>query len=409
MLRFTLKNIWAHKMRLVLSMISIFLGVAFLSGSLVFTSTIKRSFDDLFTSVYKKTDAVVQSSKFETNSFNGSETRIPVPRSLADEVKQVPGVREVEGDVGTDNLIVLNKKGKKIFSSQGPPTLGFGMPHSAELTQWALVNTNGNNLSAQETVSTVLADDEVLVDKSTSEAHNLTIGNTINVVTENIVLKFHVKGYMRFGTADGIGGAAAFFFNDKQASIISGQIDTYSQISVAADKGVRQEVLAKRIDAHLAETHGKDFEVITGKELIKQSQKDIKDFLTAFTIFLEVFAGISFFVALIIIINSFAIIMTQRKREYALLRAIGATSGQVRRSVFVESILVGLIASAFGVAGGVGISIGIRAIMEANDIRLPQGPLVIPTSAIIVGMVVGTLATFGSAFSQRGWRRAYHP
>lgn len=210
MLRFTLKNIWAHKMRLVLSMISIFLGVAFLSGSLVFTSTIKRSFDDLFTSVYKKTDAVVQSSKFETNSFNGSETRIPVPRSLADEVKQVPGVREVEGDVGTDNLIVLNKKGKKIFSSQGPPTLGFGMPHSAELTQWALVNTNGNNLSAQETVSTVLADDEVLVDKSTSEAHNLTIGNTINVVTENIVLKFHVKGYMRFGTADGIGGAAAF-------------------------------------------------------------------------------------------------------------------------------------------------------------------------------------------------------
>ncbi len=385
-------------MRLLLSMLSIFLGVAFLSGTLVFTSTIKQSFNDLFSSVYKKTDAVITAQQKNTSAFSDETKAATVPRSLTETIATVPGVREVQGEVEVPDLIVLNKQGKRIFPAQGPPTFGTALPQSAELTPWRLVDKEGNNLSSEATVKQQLSDNEVLVDKATSKSKNLTIGKTIRVVTPTDVRTFRVVGYMRFGTADGFGGTAAFFFNDVQAGEITGQKTTYSVISVAGDDGLSQSQLARRIDNALEAKFPGEYKVVTGQELVKQSQEDVGTIFTYFTIFLLVFAIISFLVALVIIINSFAIIMTQRKREYALLRAIGATSGQIRRSVFVESIIVGLVASIFGVAGGIGLAVGIRQILVWIDFGLPAGGLVIPFSAVFVGIVVGTLATFVSAF-----------
>ncbi len=384
-------------MRLALSMVSIFLGISFFVGTLVFTSTINRSFDDLFTSAFKNTDALVQSTKTTKDDF-GQEVRQNIPRTLVEEIKSVPGVSVVEGNIETSQLVVLDMDGKRMFSTQGPPTLGSSAPRSARLTPWRLVGPEGNNLSAQDTVSIELADSEVLVDKSTADAHDLALGDTLKVVGPVDVRVYAVKGFMRFGTADGSGGVPNFFFNEKQAGDITGQTDTYSSISVGGNGDISQDELAGNIESSLAKNHGGEFEAITGKELIEQTQKEIKEFLTFFTVFLLVFALIALFVALIIIINSFAIIMTQRKREYALLRAIGATPGQIRRSVFGESIVVGFVASAFGVLGGIGLTIGIKKLMELADLRLPEGPLVIPPTAVISGIVIGTLATFVSAF-----------
>lgn len=398
MFRFTIKNIWAHKTRLALSMLSIFLGVAFLSGTLIFTSTIRASFNDLFTSVYKKTDAVVE-SRNESNRVLGNNEKVTyIPREILDEVKTVPGVKGVQGEIGIANLTVIGKDGKRIFPVQGPPTFAYAMPTSAELTPWLLVGKNDANLTPQQTVQKTLADNEVIVDLATANAKNLTIGKSVKIVTDQDVRSFKIVGYMRFGTADGFGGTAAFFFNNKQASEISQQKDTYYAISIAAEDGISQEEIASRVRVSLAESHPKEYRVITGERLIKKSQDEVGTFFDFFTIFLLVFALISFLVALIIIVNSFAIIMTQRKREYALLRAIGATGGQIRRSVFGESIIVGLVASALGVGGGVGLTIGIKALLNAFDFGLPAGKLVIPATAVIIGMVVGTLSTFGSAF-----------
>lgn len=398
MFRFTIKNIWAHKTRLALSMVSIFLGVAFLSGTLIFTSTIRASFDDLFTSVYKKTDAVVEARAESNRVLGNNEDVTYIPREILDEVKAVPGVSEVEGEIGIANLTVIGADGKRLFPLQGPPTFAFVVPSSAQLTPWLLMDKNEKNLSAQQTVKKKLADNEVLVNFAAANAKNLNIGESVKIVTDKDVREYTIVGYMRFGTTDSLGGAAAFFFNEKQASEISQQENSYYAISIAADEGISQEEIASRVRTSLSDSHPKQYKVITGKELVKKSQDEVGTFFDFFTIFLLVFALISFIVALIIIINSFAIIMTQRKREYALLRAIGATGGQIRRSVFAESIIVGLIASALGVGGGVGLTVGIKALLTAIDFGLPAGKLVIPVSAVIIGMVVGTFSTFGSAF-----------
>ena len=148
MLRLTFKNIWAHKMRLMLSMVSIFLGVAFLSGTLVFTSTIQKSFNDLFTSASKNTDVSIMVKNDAIDEFGSTQNREDVPRTILNEVQTIDGVKEAEGNIGNMDsgaLIVIDDKGKRIFPSQGPPIFGVNQPHSAILTPWLLVDSKGDN------------------------------------------------------------------------------------------------------------------------------------------------------------------------------------------------------------------------------------------------------------------------
>ena len=70
-------------------------------------------------------------------------------------------------------------------------------------------------------------------------------------------------------------------------------------------------------------------EVLTGAQITKESQSDIQNNLSFFNIFLLVFAGVALFVSCFIIYNTFSIIVAQRQRETALLRAVGASRRQV--------------------------------------------------------------------------------
>ncbi len=403
MFRFTLKNIWAYKTRLALSMLSIILGVAFLSGTLVFSSTIKGAFDDLFASVYKKTDAVVRSTETQRSDDGFSELRSSIPRSVLEEVQAIDGVKSAQGSVDIENVTVIGKDGKRVFTINGPPTFGFSQSDNIDLALFHVVGKDGKSLSLEDSVAAKLADDEIYVDKSSADIKKLKVGDTLKVVLPNAVRDYHIKGFVRFGTADGIGGPAVFIFNEKQAQAIAGEGDTFSSVEVAAKEGVSQQELKSNIEEYFSQKGTIDksgtskFEVATGEELTKEAQNDARTFLDIFTYILLGFAIVSFLVALVIIINSFAIVVAQRKREYALLRAIGAKASQIRRSVFIESICVGFLASGVGILTGIGLAVGISSFMEAQGIRLPAGGLVVPSSAVILGMLVGTLATLGSA------------
>ncbi len=379
-------------------MLSIILGVAFLSGTLVFSATIQKSFDDLFSSVYRTTDAYVRSSQTELSSDGFTKTPKPIPRSLVSEIKKVDGVRAVEGSVSVQNLIVINQDGKREFSSNGPPTFGFNLPENDKLSPWVLVGSNDQSLTSSDVVNFDLGENKVLVDKATAKIKGYKIGSRILVVLGESVREYTIAGFVRFGSADGIGGSAAFIFTKDQITDIANRGDTYTDILISASKGVSQEELRDNIAAHFNENDLKNFEVLTGKEITKETQASIRETLSFFTIGLMAFAIIAFLVALIIIVNSFAIILAQRKQEYALLRAIGAKSGQILISVLIEAFIVGIISSGIGILSGIGLAIGIRKVMDASGLVFPPGSLIIPPTTVIAGFAVGTLATIGSAF-----------
>lgn len=402
MFRYTIKNIWVYKTRLGLSMLSIILGIAFLSGTLVYSATLQNAFNDLFSSVFKKTDAVVRSSQTQQANDGFSEDRQNVERVVLDKVKTVEGVKSASGVVEIQNLTVIGADGKRLFTLNGPPTFGFSKSTNPDLALFYLVGDDGKSLSMQETIDNKLADDQMYVDQSTAEIKHFKIGDKYKVLLPDSVKEYTISGFVRFGTSDSVGGSAAFIFNEKQAQLINGKGDTFSNINVAAKKGVSQDQLKKDIESVIVENKSTpgfgNLEVQTGKKLAKESQNQAKVFLNFFTYILLGFGVVAMVVALVIIVNSFAIIVVQRKREYALLRAIGAKSSQIRRSVLIESLAVGLVASALGIVAGVGLAICISKLFEALDIHFPAGGLVIPSSAIILGMSVGTIATVCSAF-----------
>src|SRR5690606_24198563 len=124
-----------------------------------------------------------------------------------------------------------------------------------------------------------------------------------------------------------------------------------------------------------------DLEAITGAELTAEQEDDIDAaFLGMFKTMLLAFAGISIVVAAFSIHNTFTILVAQRTRESALLRAIGASRRQVVTGVAVEALVVGLLATALGFGAGIGIATALRSMMESS-LDLPHADLVVGSGA----------------------------
>ena len=122
-----------------------------------------------------------------------------------------------------------------------------------------------------------------------------------------------------------------------------------------------------------------DVEVLTGDQITKEQQDAMAEDMSFVTVFLMVFAVIALFVGSFIIYNSFSILVAQRRKEMALLRAIGAGRRQVMSSVLVEAVTVGIIASVAGLAAGIGVATGLKAMMSGMGIDLPSESIVVKT------------------------------
>ena len=167
----------------------------------------------------------------------------------------------------------------------------------------------------------------------------------------------------------------------------------FDTIDVGADDGVSQAELAD----NLSEVVPDGAEAVTGDTVADENADAVKDDLKMVSVLLSIFAGIALFVGGFIIWNTFSMIVTQRSREIALMRAIGATKRQIKRSLLLEAILIGAGASAVGVGLGIGVGKGLQALMDVVGFSLPTTSLQIEPRTVIVSMLVGTLVTVVAA------------
>src|SRR5699024_6686069 len=82
----------------------------------------------------------------------------------------------------------------------------------------------------------------------------------------------------------------------------------------------------------------------------------------AITVVLGGFVAIALLVMMLVINNTFSVLVAQRTKEYALQRVLGATRGQIRKAVLAESVLIGLIGSVVGILAAVGLMFGLLAL-----------------------------------------------
>lgn len=382
MFRLALKSALAKKRRLFGTTLSVLLGVAFLTGTLVFTDTITATFDDLFAGIYAETDTVVRAES-SVESANAAEARGRMPGYVLDSVAAVRGVAEAQGYV-VGFAQTIGSDGKAVGDpTRGAPTMGMSYGGDTALNPWRL--TEG---------STPPGPGELVLDAGTAEKGDLAIGDQVTVLTQTGPHEFPLVGTARFGTVDSPGGASVALWDlVTTQEVMLGGADEVDAVWVDADPGVSQDQLTERIAAVIPD----GTEAVTGAEIAEENQDAMKAALGFFNTFLLVFAAIGLVVACFTIYNTFQIIVSQRSREMALLRAVGASRAQVLWSQLLEATIVGLAASILGLFAGVAVAAALKTLMGAAGIDVPAGGTVFLPRTALVGLLVGIVVTVGSA------------
>lgn len=380
MLRATLKSLLARKRRLFTTSLAVLLGVAFMSGTFVLTDTLNKTFDDLFADVNEGVDAYVRGVAAFDSDFGAQRPRVDA--SLVATVEDIDGVAAASGGIqGYTQLI--GPDGEAVGDpGAGAPTFG---------GNWVDVDA----LEPFEIVDGVApgADDEVVIDKASADTTGYVPGDEAQVLTPVGVRDVTVSGVARFGETDSPAGASYVLFTTAAAQELLAEPGQFDSIAVVADEGVGEE----EITARIAEVLPAGAEVLTGAEITAEDQSNIKAGLSFFSTFLLVFAAVALFVGSFIIYNTFSIVVAQRSREMALLRAIGASRRQVLASVLLEAVIVGVIASVVGLFAGIGVAAGLKALLAGFGIDIPAGGIVLLPRTVVVAVLVGLGVSVASA------------
>jgi putative ABC transport system permease protein len=344
------------------------------AGSFVFTDTLHGSFTKIFDSADKGIDTRVEARK----SYQPG-----VPVSLVDRVQALPGVRAVQ-PVANAPIVLVGKDGKKVKTGGAPSQGGIWTPPEQSVRPaHAFVSGAAPTRPGQ-----------VAINNGAATKGKLTTGDHAKVVLANsAVVDVTISGVYRTDTETG--GYVGVLFSEPQALQLLTDGSHLSALDVAAKPGVSERALTDQI----AQLLPADLQAKTGDQVRKDDQRGIQTALSFVNYILLAFGFIALIVGTFIIYNTFSMIVAQRLRELALLRAVGADRKQVRRSVVLEAGVIGAVGSAAGLAGGIGLAYGLHALLDALDLGLPSGGLVLSARTVIVALVAGTGVTLLSAYA----------
>ncbi len=385
MLRVTLRSFWAHKRRLISTVVAIVLGVAFMAGTLVLTDTLDKVFNDLFADASEQVDAQVQGEVLFADPFGGGDERREIQPALVDDLRSIDGVESAEPYIsvtgfGSTNR-VLGADEEPIGVSQGPPTI---------LENW--VPDDRLNPYVIERGRPPEADNEMLLNVAAANEAGKRVGDEVIVVTQAGRATYELVGTFRFGTAESVAGAVTAEFTLAETQRLAG-ITGYQFVYVAGVSGADEQAVVDLIAPAVPE----GFEVLTAEDAAAQLASDVQEGFQFFSLALQIFGAIALLVGVFVISNTFSILVAQRTRELALLRAVGASRSQVLRSVMLEAVLVGLVSAAMGLLVGIGLALGVISLLSASGADLPTTSLAIGSNTVTLAFVIGLGVTLVAA------------
>jgi putative ABC transport system permease protein len=369
MTRVGLRGLTTRRLRTVLTALAIVLGVAMVSGSYTLTDTMRGAADSLSSSAYDGTAAVV-SAKTAFKVDAEDPVRPAISEGTLDQVRAVPGVKHAVGSI-SDEARIIGKDGDVVGSG---PYFGVGLdPHAGKLSPFKLKEGHFATGPGQ-----------VVIDAGTADREGYSVGDTIPIQARGPERKVEVSGIATFGDVDSIGTATFALFDLDAAQSLFGKHGQYTEILVGGPDSVRKQ---------LSESLPHSLQVQTAAAHDRFTLDALKSFVNFLKVALLVFGGIAVFVGAFTIYNTLSITVAQRSRELALLRALGATRRQVLRSVVVEALAVGTVASAIGLAAGLGLAKLLGGLFAAMGIDLPSTSTVFGARTIIVSLAVGIVVT----------------
>lgn len=375
MRKVALRNLAAHKIRLALTVLSVVLGTAFIAGSFVFTDTLQNTFDGLFADEAK--GVAVRVSPEEQQSMG-------VPQPTVDQIATTDGVGAVAPGVGGP-VVLLDPAGKAAVQTGGAQMTGFSYlpPEQAVGEPEHFVAGAPPAGQGQIALSTDIAERAGLSAGQSTKMMIPTVSGLLDVTVSGI-----------YETSAESSGTIRVLFDDAEARKLFTDGTHVAHVDIAAAPGTDPGALRDQLEAAFP-----DYKVQTGDQVRADMRSEISQALDFINYFLLAFGGIALIVGTFIIYNTFSMIVAQRLRELALLRAVGAGRRQVGGSVVVEAMVVGVIGSLLGLAAGVGLAFGLSTALNAFDLGFPTGSLTLQPRTVLVGLVVGLLVTVLSAYA----------
>ena len=363
------KSLRARLGRSIFTGLAILAGVAFVAGSFILADSLKGTFDNLIDGLTGEIDLEVR-SQLTVDELDA--VRDPLPAALVDEVAGVPGVAVAEAAYSRFAQM-LDPSGDLVVT-QGAPTLGVSWDPNSGLS--GVVLKDGR---APQTI------DEVAIDKATADRVGYEVGDTIRVVLRNGQQSYTIVGLVGLGNSDGFVGATTVVWDPASAAYWLDDDGTVDTIDIKLADGADSET----VQASIAEILPARTEVITGEQLGDETKDQVGEIVSIFGTGLLVFALITALVAAFVINNIYNISISQRLRELALMRAVGASGSQVRRLVLMEAITVSVIATVLGMFGGLAVAKGLIAAFNAAGGGFPPTGLVFKPRTGIVAAIVG--------------------
>lgn len=381
MVRIAWRSLTAHKLRTVLTTLAILLGVAMISGTYVLTDQIDRGFTEIFADAFKGIDATVTRKPAFNDGGPFSASDQGLPASLVDEIKGVEGAGKVDGTISGAGSVAVDGK---LVQTGGAPVLFFSVGEDTIDTSTSYVQGGRPRAPGEVGIIEKLARD-----------HNLTLGSRLKVVTDAGSEDVTVAGIFASGTEASLGGTLVIQCTPEDASRWFSMEGNVSQIDVQAEPGTSPETLVERIRPLLPDYA----QVKTGQEAAADQTKAVSEAIGTFLRpALLAFGGIAVLVGAFIIFNAFSMTVAQRRREFAMLRALGASRRQVLFTVTAEALLMGILASLLGLVAGLGVAAGVNEAFAAAGVDIPRSGLVMEPRTVVVALAVGVFVTLLSAF-----------
>ena len=389
MFRLTWRTLLARKVRLVMSTLAIVLGIGFLTGVMVFSTGLGSTFDAIIKG--STPDALVRPAG--TGSFEaiGAGNTAVVRPAEVERFAALPEVARADGNVDGLGSYLLDKDGK-LVGGQGAPTIAFNYNDYPNL----LDEPSLQLLDGAWPEGT----DEIVLDSGAAETAGYQVGDEVTVIApsgdsvEGARQTFTMAGTAEFNGGGTAGATLLIFSTEGAQEVFLGGKDVFTSVALTAAPGVTQQQMADAAEQVLPES----YEVAKGDTVAKEAQDSVGEFLDVITQFLVAFAVIAILVGGFIIANTFSILVAQRVRELALLRALGASGVQVRRSVLLEAGLMALIGSSIGIGIGLLLSRALATLFSNFGLDISGDALTLTWRTVALAYGVGLVVTLVSAY-----------
>ncbi|UED85923.1 ABC transporter permease [Streptomyces profundus] len=380
-LKTSLRSFYAHKWRMVLSAMAIVLSVAFVCGTLVFTATMNNTFTKLFD--VSASNVAVSHEDADEFSAPGMGTGKPdtIPGELQEQLADLPGVEHVNGSIVSLSAMAIDQDNESISPTSGAPTI---------TSNWSVIDERMMTV----TEGAPPEGGQVMVDADTADSADLAVGDSLRLLSAFGDFPLTISGIAKFDTTNP--GAALLYLDTESAReyLLDGDADL-TNIYVDSDGTVTDEQLKASVAALIGED---GYKIQTAEEYVEDNKDAIGEALSIFEYVLLGFAGIALLVGIFLIVNTFSMLVAQRTREIGLMRAIGTSRRQVNRSVLIEALLLGTVASLIGFGVGIGLAVGLMSIMSAVGMKLSTDDLTIDASVPIIGVILGIAVTLIAAY-----------